>query len=352
MSYTERYSRTITVTGTVRGSVHYPPSQNGGSVSFSESYSQDVPIDVNIHVDTDPFDNSVNYCNSHVHTLTDAVVATEMAEIIAKKENALKIGSAVITGFFDVIGSDLRMQINKLTQDADTLLLKLRGLAAACVKKQIQMENDYNRISKRYFDIFNDLNRELENRIFELDKPAFTFKRETDKQKGRTSDNDLVSTVAVFGMESGELQSKISASITKKRALDTLNKARMFLLQQKSMNNAIQRRSFSENKEGYFAVPVCYAQTVNDKGDIEQALYASKQLPVMNNHATMNRMASQFVSKSLLWKPMPSESVENIGVFFDSELNKRIPEDTPHTRRVKDMIRQIADIEQIKAANT
>ena len=350
MSYTERYSRTITVTGTVSGSVSYPASQTSGTVSFTKSYSQTVPIDVNIHVDTDPFDNSVNYCNSHVHTLTGAVIATEAAEIKAKRKNAIKVGDAAVKGFFNVIGFDLRSQISELTQKTESLLIALKDLAKACIKKQTQMEADYTRISKRYYSIFEDLNKELENRIFELNKPAFTFKRETDKQKGRTTDNDMVSTVAVFGMESGDLQAKISASVTKKRALDTLNKARMFLLQQKALDNIIKQRTYNESKEGHFSVPVCYVQTVDDKGGIEQAIYASRQIPVLNTAAAMNRMASQFVSKSLSWKPMPKENAENVSIFFDLELNRRIPEDTPHSRRIKEMIRKIADIGQIKTA--
>jgi hypothetical protein len=62
MSYTRRYHEVVTKTV----SVSYPASQNGGSTSVTVS----VPVDVNIHVDTLPFDSSINSCNNTVNTLT------------------------------------------------------------------------------------------------------------------------------------------------------------------------------------------------------------------------------------------------------------------------------------------
>ena len=95
--------------------------------------------------------------------------------------------------------------------------------------------------------IFEDLNNELSNRIYELDKPAFVFKKQTDNQKIRTSDNDMVNMVTIFGPESADLQSKISSSIAKKRALDTLTRAKMFLWQQKYLNATIQQSMLNES---------------------------------------------------------------------------------------------------------
>ena len=112
MSYTEHYDASITISGTVHGSVRYPASETGGTISYSKDYSKTEPIHVKIHVDTDPFDGSVRSCNNYVHGLTGAVVATEAAEIKAKYENSIKVGDAVVRGFFNVIGYDLRSQIS------------------------------------------------------------------------------------------------------------------------------------------------------------------------------------------------------------------------------------------------
>ena len=55
MSYSRNYSTTIAVH--YSGSVSYPASEHGGSVSYSGTAYETVNVEV--RVDTDPFDASV-----------------------------------------------------------------------------------------------------------------------------------------------------------------------------------------------------------------------------------------------------------------------------------------------------
>ncbi len=233
MSYTRTYRERIAVhySGTV--SYNYPASQNGGSGTAHYSGTEYEDVNVSIEVDTEPFDNSVEHCNTNVNLLTGAVVATEAAQIVSIDKNSKKVAETIITGFFGYIRSEISQQIAELSQNIDAQLMHLKELAQSCLAKKKQMEGDFTRISSRYIKIFDDLNNELSNRIYELDKPTFVFKKELDNQSIRTTNNDLVNTVAIFGKEGSELQSKISASIAKKRALATLNKAKVFLWQQR-----------------------------------------------------------------------------------------------------------------------
>ena len=176
MSYSRSYSETITLSGSETKTVSYPASENGGSTTVTVYYTEYVPVDVNIHVDTDPFEAGVAKCNSRVNLLTTTVVATEVAQIASIASNAKKVGSAVVEGFFKTIRSEISQQIMELSQKIDSHLIHLRELAKSCAARQKQMETDYNRISTRYSKIFNDLNNELSNRIYELNKPAFSFK--------------------------------------------------------------------------------------------------------------------------------------------------------------------------------
>lgn len=77
------------------------------------------------------------------------------------------------------------------------------------------MEGDFLRISSRYIKTFDDLNNELSNRIFELDKPTFVFKKELDNQSIRTTNNDLVNTVAIFGKEEANYNQKLALQLLK-----------------------------------------------------------------------------------------------------------------------------------------
>ncbi|MEY5040742.1 MAG: hypothetical protein RLZZ414_270 [Bacteroidota bacterium] len=225
MSYSRKYKETITVRGSKTINVSYPKSENGGSKSVTVDYIENVPVDVNIYVDTDPFDDSVESCNNNVNLLTGAVVATETAQVVSINKNSKKVANTIVNGFFDYIRSEISQQISELTQGIDSQLMHLKELSKAVLDKKRQMEGDFSRISSRYIKTFEDLNNELSNRIFELDKPTFVFKKELDNQNIRSTNNDLVNTVVVFGKEGSDLQTKISTSIAKKRALDTLNKA-------------------------------------------------------------------------------------------------------------------------------
>ena len=231
MSYTKTIRKTVRIP--YSGSVSYGPSQNGGSVSYSGTVTEE--IEVNVEVDTDPFEKSINDCNQSVGGLTEAVVATEVAQIASINTNAKKVSGAIIKGFFSTIRSEIPQQIAELQSQVDATLIHLRGLAQRCVEKQKQMERDYNSIAKRYLKTFEDLNNELSNRIYELNKPAFTLCKQSNQQNNRTCENDLVSTVTIFAKEEAELVAQVSASVAKKRALDTIEKVNTFLQKQKQL---------------------------------------------------------------------------------------------------------------------
>lgn len=351
MSYTRNYRETITVSGSKTVSVSYPASQNGGSTSATVHYTEEVPVSVNIHVDTNPFDKSVNHVNGNVDLLTGAVVATEAAEIASKATNAIKVGDTIVNGFFSYIRSEISQQIAELSQNIDAHLMHLKELAQSCLSKKKQMEGDYVRISGRYVKIFGDLNNELSNRIFELDKPAFVFKKETDNQKIRTSSNDLVNTVTICGIESSDLQSKIGASIAKKRALDTLNKAKVFLWQQKKLNSIIQQSMLNESVPCSIYAPCCYVETNNANNQIEKNIYSTDFLSVLKEKSKKNEIVEQFSSNSIAWSKPSQDAQKNISLYFNTELNNSSTANDQHSLRVREMIQKIARIASINVIN-
>jgi hypothetical protein len=339
MSYTRRYHEVVSKTVTV--SYSYPASQNGGS--GSKSVTVDIPVDVNINVDTVPFDRSVNGCNNSVNLLTGAVVATEAAQIASIDSNAKKVGQTIVDGFFKTISSEISQQIAELSSKLDATLMHLYELAKRCVGKQQQMETNYQRISSRYLKIFDDLNNELENRIFELDKPVFVFKKESDNHAIRTSGNDLVSTVAVFGAEGGDLQAKISASIAKKRALDTIGKANRFLLKQKDLNNTINQSMLSENVAATQYLPVCFIETNNEQGQIGKNIYRQDFLP----QTSQNVIIEDFQKQN--WSAETRENKERIQRYFNAEVSSHFTSADPHATRVKDNIAKMFNSNLIKS---
>jgi hypothetical protein len=220
--------------------------------------------------------------------------------------------------------------------------MHLRELSKQLVAKKTQMETDYNRTATRYVKIFDEMNSELSNRIFELDKPAFHFKQLADNHSQRTSDNDLVGTVAIAGAESGDLQARISASVTKKRAFDTIGQANIFLLKQKRLQRTINQSMLNDTTVGQRFFPVCFLETRNEQNQIGKSLYQSGYLPATQE----NSVIENFQSKQ--WTVISKDSQEKIGRYFNAELSAAYSAADPHTVRVKDMITKILDFNSIK----
>ncbi len=339
MSYRRSFNKTIAVH--YSGSVSYPASQNGGSTSFSGTAYEEVTV--NIDVDTLPFDAGVESCNNSINLLTGAVVATEAAQIASIDSNAKKVGSTIVEGFFKTIRSEISQQIMELSQRIDANLMHLRELAKSCTSKQKQMETDYNRISNRYLKIFDDLNNELSNRIYELNKPAFVFKKESDNHAIRTTGNDLVSTVAVFGKEGSELQAIISASVTKKRALDTINQANVFLWKQKKLENTVNQCMRNENIDAHIFAPICFIETQNEKNQIDKNVFLPDFLP----QTDFNALIDDFKNQN--WTNDVKEKHDNIRHYFNAEVNDAYSSNIQHENRVKEMIARIFDLNSIKS---
>jgi hypothetical protein len=351
MSYTRNYREKIAVhySGTV--SYNYPASQSGGSGTKHYSGTIYEEVDVHINVDTNPFDNSIENCNTNVNLLTGAVVATEAAQLISIDKNSKKVANTIISGFFGYIRSEISQQVSELSQNIDAQLMHLKELAQSTVAKKIQMEGDFNRISSRYVKIFDDLNHELSNRVHELDKPTFVFKKETDAQNRRTSENDLVNTAAILGGECGNLHARISTSIAKKRALDTLNQTKVFLWQQKKLNNTLQQCMLNENSDDQKYSPVCFIETNNEQNQIDKNLFAPSFLIALQEKAKKNEIIEQFSETSNSWAAITKDYNDNLNLYFNSEVNKSYSSADQHAVRVKEMIQKIANLGSMKVMN-
>ena len=88
MSYSRKFSKTIAVPYSGSKSYSYPASEHGGTVTIHYSGTAYEEVEVDIHVDTAPFESSVSNCNSNVNTLTASVGAMNLAQCAAIKENA------------------------------------------------------------------------------------------------------------------------------------------------------------------------------------------------------------------------------------------------------------------------
>jgi hypothetical protein len=339
MSYTKTYNDKVK--GTVE--IPYDSSSKGGS----RSVTVELPVQVNIHVNTDTFDASVDECEVSIDQLALALTDTEAAELRAKEINSKRVADSIINGFFSYIRSEISQQASELSKVVESKLIMMRELMKSAKSKRVQMEGDFKRISDRYCKIFDDLNREISNRILEIDKVAFNFKSETNKYKVRVFDNDLVTTISVFGAENSGLISLISSSITKKRVFDTINMSKTFILEQKRLEQSIKGSLIDESFSGILMSPVCYLETTKNRLQTEKKIVFEPYTDLPEDQISENDLIERFSSGSLDWKLIEEEELKKLQTYFDNELEKRFISNDDHTLRVKERIRKLSDLSSI-----
>ncbi|MDR2094789.1 MAG: hypothetical protein LBP76_04640 [Treponema sp.] len=127
---------------------------------------------LHFEVDTSPMARTVESVKGHVNGVTAAVTVMEAAVIAAERESSRTICENVDNGFYVMVKS----QISQKAIAAYTEMTSKQGillqLAKALDNVKQQMLADFNMISRRYFKLFQSLNKALETRIKELDRPA------------------------------------------------------------------------------------------------------------------------------------------------------------------------------------
>lgn len=103
MSYTRSYSSSIRVKGSM--SFSYPAGEYGGSKLVT--YDEVVPVNFQVTVATEPFDDSISNAGAHVDGLTASVAAMNAANCAAIAQCSDQISDSLINGFYNLIQSDI-----------------------------------------------------------------------------------------------------------------------------------------------------------------------------------------------------------------------------------------------------
>lgn len=333
MSYRRSFTKTIPVH--YSGTEYATVSTGEGSKTVSVHYSGTVyeTVTVNVNVDTDSFENSVDRCNGTVNVLTGSVTATQAAQVASIRENSRKVGETIIQGFFTTVQSEISQQIMEISSRIEATLVHLREMAQRCIAKQKQMETDYGRLSSRYGAIFEDLNKELKNRIYELDIPTFKFKETSDKTANRGLGTDLASVVAISGAENGHLEAMLGASVTKRQAMGAIGKANTFLVKQKTCEKLLDSCSINESTDAVYYAPVCYIETKGESEVINSELYTSEFIGKPNN-----RLAEKMKEVTFTTNEFDQDMLKT---HFSAEVADKYAYSDSHDERVRDYITKL-----------
>lgn len=335
MSYSQRFSRTVSVPYSGTTTVRYPASQNGGTITVNYSGTTQEEVVVDVHVDTSPFDSSVAGCNNKVNNLTASVGAMNTAQCIAITKNANKVSKTIIDGFFHSIRTDISTQKIELEQIIEAKLLLLRQQVATIANIKKNMTEDYQRTTARYQKIFEDLNNELSIRIHEVDQPVFKLAQIIDMQNDRMLHTDMVQIVTAFGKESSFLQSQIKVASVKRHALEALSQAKQFLISKAQTESTIYNTCIDGSGNASYLVPVCYMCTESENNRVEQ------KCSIPENCTTYNENIKERLCNILMdtnFASVSEDEHEQVKSYLHTEITNNIKSEDAHAERVKAMI--------------
>lgn len=333
MSYTRSFSKTVRVHYST--TVSYPASEHGGTKSVSGYV--DETVNVNVHVDTNPFDASVSNCNSQINLLTGAVAATEAAQVASIHENSHKVSRSLVKGFFTAIRNELSQQAVELKNSIEAVLGRLVQLSKRTADEKDAMEKSYHKICKRYIGTFEDLDKSLKERIYQIDEPIFKLCRQIGPYSGQAVEgDDRLAVVAVTGPEEAALTATIAASKAKKRAADTIGVINDFLAKQNATDRLLRGCSIAAAAQSDWRFsPAIYVET-SGPGHVlnRQSYYPSTLIP--KDSARRLDQALQ----STVWQKMQQRDKDEVKQRFDSILSRRQSDNAQHDSRVKAYVRQ------------
>ncbi len=194
----------------------------------------------NYTVDTVPMANEITRVSRSVNRTTGAVVAMQTAVVVSGEKAANRVCENLNTGFYSLIRSQISQKMAKLQSEVDSVMMELVQQKNALLAIKKRMERDYNMITSRYVKLFNGLNANLRQRVFELDKPTTDFAiKEVDKLWNRTK--YLTATIPVSQLESVSYSQKILSSNAKKRGLNVINSMKSYLLEMNSQKKLTEK---------------------------------------------------------------------------------------------------------------
>jgi hypothetical protein len=123
-------------------------------------------------VDTTPMAESVNTVNASVATVGIAVTAMEAAVVKTEHEASDTICGNINKGFFLLMRSQVSQKLATNYSIVNSKLMSMAQIAKSIDSMRSQMENDFQMIKRRYMKLFHQLDKELDTRIRELDKPV------------------------------------------------------------------------------------------------------------------------------------------------------------------------------------
>lgn len=303
MSYKESYSTKVHYSGSVR--YRYPASERGGwDVAHYDGY---VPIEIDVVVDTDPFDRSVDDASGALALVAGALSASEAAQVAQIKSSAQKISQTAIRGFYQTLTSELSAQASEFGSSMRSTVGLLAEQGQQVENIHTQMESDYSAIKARYARIFTELDRELDRRVHELDRPAFQLSERAMQNVVASPYKESAAKALVHTQDMSATPLKLICARAKacaSTALKTLGRMCDYIT---GYSRSVKNVMSPMEDEGYVYAPVVYTLQV-DLANMQERMVVHKPGVIDNDQVTRRVIATVGNLDSTSWqRPIPKD---------------------------------------------
>lgn len=290
---------------------------------------------IDCEVNTRPMAQEIDSVSRHIDLTTTAVVGMKAAVISAEEEATTKVCNDVNRGFYALIHSQISQKIAKLQSEVDSHFMKLNQHSKQLNGIKSRMERDYGMLCGRYTKLFSGLNKNLENRVFALDKPTVDFAvKEISAVSNRTK--QLSAIVPVGQLESLTMSQKMLSSALKNRGLRVLSSMKDFLGDMKKQEMITRRILLPQRcnaEQQTIMVPVIVRETNNSRND--------KNIDIYVNSTNLTQSAQDSIKNTLNNQQLEwTASARGSHNELRSEFNKCLSKYSS-SQRVKDMVEKL-----------
>lgn len=288
-------------------------------------------------VDTHPMAQTLSTVSGNVSNTTKAVVGMQAAVILAEKKSADYICENVNRGFYTLIHSQISQKIAKLKSEAESHLMRLVQQKKQLQGIQSRMDRDYGMLTARYHKLFQTLNKNLEVRIAELDRPVMKLAG-TDIKRLENRTKALPATVPVSQIESITDCQKIIASNMKYIGMDVINSVNSFLIdmeKQEELTEKILLRSSQKVNNASISIPVAICECNYDQ-------FSDKSVEVSTSTQQLSPQTQATIKNTVRANHEKLNWSKNDGIDkeIQSEFGKYLAKSS-HSQRVKDMANKL-----------
>ncbi|MFA6938317.1 MAG: hypothetical protein WCQ67_08810 [Treponema sp.] len=257
-------------------------------------------------VDTRPMASSIDTVNGNVRGVTGAVVAMQSAVVAEQRAASKKICENVDGGFYILMKSQLSQKIAACSSTMSSKLMLMKKFRQDINHIKDVMQEDYNRICRRYGKQFDALNKALESRVHELDRPSMEI-AEAQKLLFKKMRDESCSVICYEDSQVADDEA-VTATVKGKsiKAIDAMSKnVNGSIVYNRNVQHILKNESVDTKKENFIPVLIVESDSMFDSSAKVSNIY----VPENNNSVGKGVVANQVQAKAseFDWQPVVKE---------------------------------------------